>query len=534
MNDISSIEQTSDAALVAACLAGKRSAYGEIVERYQRLLCSLAYSAMGSLSDSEDMAQEAFVEGWKKLATLREPEKLRAWLCGILRFKVSHRRRSDAREPVRVGHTMESMSELESEAEAVEEAAMKDEEQALLWQALEQVPELYREPLVLYYREHRSVEHVACELDLTESTVKQRLSRGRKMLKERMLEFVEGALARSTPGSVFTMGVLAALPVLAPPAKAVGVGVAAAHTGTVVKSVGVVAALAMVSGLVSSVIALRSNLDQARTPLERREVVKTTIKFLGIFAGFIAALFALRAAALEWPSEQVNFAFASQALVFAFIILFPVATYRILKRTRVLRSSERLRHPDLFSDSRDAVGSAKGEYRSRAKLFGVPLVHIKFAMPDDGDPPVFGWIAMGDRAYGLLFAWGGFAVAPVSVGIVSVGLVTVGGVGLGVFGIGSVAIGLLAYGGVALGINAFGGLSALGWDTAAGGGFAIAREAALGPIAFAAQVNDKVAQELVMHPQFEQFQVYVMVAISFFVIVPVTFHARAARKRMRS
>ena len=72
-----SIEVTSDAELVAACLAGERAAFGRIVERYQRLLCSLAYSTTGQLSQSEDVAQETFVEAWRQLGTLREPEKLR-------------------------------------------------------------------------------------------------------------------------------------------------------------------------------------------------------------------------------------------------------------------------------------------------------------------------------------------------------------------------------------------------------------------------------------------------------------------------
>lgn len=59
-----------------------------------------------------------------------------------------------------------------------------------MWSALERAPELYREPLVLCYREHRSVEHVAAALDLTEDAVKQRLARGRKILQERVLWFV--------------------------------------------------------------------------------------------------------------------------------------------------------------------------------------------------------------------------------------------------------------------------------------------------------------------------------------------------------
>ena len=68
----------TDSELVTLSLAGDRDAFGRIVTRYQTLLCSLAYSATGSLSQSEDLAQETFVTAWRQLADLREPEKLRA------------------------------------------------------------------------------------------------------------------------------------------------------------------------------------------------------------------------------------------------------------------------------------------------------------------------------------------------------------------------------------------------------------------------------------------------------------------------
>src|SRR4051812_18077714 len=157
---------TSDADLVAATLAGNRQAYGRIVERYQRLLCSLAFSATGGIAQSEDLAQETFIDGWRQLAELREPEKLRPWLCGILRFKVSRLRRADGHEPVRRADPLDAAAAVPSGDEAVPDQAVHEEEQALMWSALERVPEIYREPLVLYYREHRSVEHVAVALDL--------------------------------------------------------------------------------------------------------------------------------------------------------------------------------------------------------------------------------------------------------------------------------------------------------------------------------------------------------------------------------
>src|ERR1700677_624025 len=77
--------KVSDATLVAHSLRGDRDAFGQIVARYQALVCSLAYSSTGSLTQSEDLAQETFVAAWKQLSGLREPAKLRSWLCGIVR-----------------------------------------------------------------------------------------------------------------------------------------------------------------------------------------------------------------------------------------------------------------------------------------------------------------------------------------------------------------------------------------------------------------------------------------------------------------
>jgi zinc protease len=88
------------------------------------------------------------------------------------------------------------------------------EEETLLWRTLAGMPENYREPLVLFYREEKSVAEVALKLDLTEDTVKQRLFRGRAMLREEMTALVESTLTRTKPGSAFTVGVLVALPMV--------------------------------------------------------------------------------------------------------------------------------------------------------------------------------------------------------------------------------------------------------------------------------------------------------------------------------
>ncbi|MGD0389101.1 MAG: RNA polymerase sigma factor [Tepidisphaeraceae bacterium] len=215
-----------DSELVAQSLAGRRDAFRQIVERYQTLICSLAYSATGSLGRSEDLAQETFVTAWKELAQLREPSKLRPWLCTIVRFLIGKELRRQGREPTESAEPLDAVGEVAAPGPLPPEQAISEEEKAILWRSLENIPKIYREPLVLFYREHQSVEKVAAELELTEDAVRQRLSRGRNLLREQMLAFVEGALAKTSPGKAFAVAVVAALPLLATSAKAVTVGAA--------------------------------------------------------------------------------------------------------------------------------------------------------------------------------------------------------------------------------------------------------------------------------------------------------------------
>ena len=231
MTTLKSISTAShdDADLVAASLAGNRGAFGQIVARYQSLICALAYSATGNLSRSEDLAQDTFVTAWQRLPELREPSKLRAWLRGIARNLTSNAQRRAGYEPAHLAEPFSATHEpIAPEASPAEQTVSREEE-AMLWRALEGIPETYREPLVLYYREHRSVANVAQELELSEDAVKQRLSRGRALLHAQVLALVEGTLERSNPGQAFMVGVMTALPGL-------GTGLFAAAGGATTKS----------------------------------------------------------------------------------------------------------------------------------------------------------------------------------------------------------------------------------------------------------------------------------------------------------
>jgi RNA polymerase sigma factor (sigma-70 family) len=252
-----------DAELVARSRAGSRDAFGTIVERYQATVSAVAYSLTGSVSRSEDLAQETFVTAWKRLGDLREPHKLRSWLCGIARNHVSAERRRLTREPSH--HAGALGDELAAGEKPPSTLAVTAEEQALLWREIGQLPEIYREALVLYYREEQCVAAVASALELSEDAVMQRLSRGRRLLHERMLAFVEEALARTKPDRQFAVNVQLALPLLGS-----GAGMSSAK-GLALKGGGGLWAFALpVVGMLAALGVSWNDIRQARNEPQRR------------------------------------------------------------------------------------------------------------------------------------------------------------------------------------------------------------------------------------------------------------------------
>ena len=217
---------SSDADLVLAAANGDKQAFVEIVARHQAMVCGVALGIVGNIAASEDVAQEAFLTAWQKIRELREPEKLRAWLRQIARHAaLGHLRRQRGHD------VLEEETELPDLAPAPDQQVAGREEAALLRCALTQLPEIYREPLILYYREHQSTKAVAETLDISEDTVRQRLARGREMLRENLSETVEGILTRTGPTALFTMTFAVAIGALASPVAIAG-SVFAATAGT--------------------------------------------------------------------------------------------------------------------------------------------------------------------------------------------------------------------------------------------------------------------------------------------------------------
>jgi hypothetical protein len=172
------------------------------------------------------------------------------------------------------------------------------------------------------------------------------------------------------------------------------------------------------------------------------------------------------------------------------------------------------------------------EYRSKLELLGLPLIHFRFSRIADHRTPVKAWIAAGDFAYGLVFAFGGLAVAPISVGGIAIGLIPFGGVAIGLIALGGFAFGGWVFGGFAIGWQAYGGC-ALAWNAALGG-LAVARDFASGGIAAATQANNEmVTQFMKASPFFTRMEIleHYIGWLNLLWLIPVISWWRTLRRR---
>jgi RNA polymerase sigma factor (sigma-70 family) len=513
------LKSLEDASLVALALDSQRDAFAELVARYQSPICALAFSACGDISQSEDLAQETFIIAWRKMKDLDDPAKFKAWTYGIARNLINNAYRRRVRNPLAAAEPLSESLATSAPASDPSERAITREEQQILWRELSQIPENYREPLVLFYREDQSIERVAEAFDLSEDAVRQRLSRGRKLLQQRMLALVEGTLARSRPGDAFTLSVMTTLPALTATAASSTIGTTALKTNAVAKAAATVGVFAVLKvALIKLLPAAFGAWLMLALPESRRER-KFVIKSFG-FLWLAAILFALLVIGITqfgprgyWDAHPRTLALVVLGMAIGFILFVGPYSFWMSRTNRRIQKEE----AEKSTNPRAVSMSQPYEYRSRWTLLGLPLLHIRWNCEEGGkNLPAKGWIAIGNTAYGVLFASGAFAVGLVSMGALAVGGVALGGFGIGLFAFGGMSLGVAAMGGLSLGYLAFGG-GAVAW-LAAFGGAAIARHYAMGGSVIALHANDHAAWDFMQTCAFFRFQgtiFYALVVNSF-------------------
>lgn len=178
-----------DADLVRSALSGDSKGYCLLVERYAGAATRWALYYVKDLSRAEEIVQEAFVEAYFQLQTLRQPERFGSWLRSIVTYTaIAWLRRRRPMVLVEEIHSAASGHQRYSryEAPTPQEALEQEEQEALLHLAIAALSPAHQQVIALFYFERYSHQQLADRLHSSVPAVKSLLHRARQQLRKEM------------------------------------------------------------------------------------------------------------------------------------------------------------------------------------------------------------------------------------------------------------------------------------------------------------------------------------------------------------
>jgi len=175
-----STDPLADADAVRAVLDGDPDAYAVLVRRYQDVLFAHAYRMVGHRDDAADLVQQAFVTGFRRLATCREPAKVGGWLFRILANGCRDHLKSARRRDI----PLDVLPALRGDRRSPDAEAARHEIRDGLNEALDALEPEQREAFVLKHVDGRRYDEMASLLGVSVPALKMRVHRAREGLQE--------------------------------------------------------------------------------------------------------------------------------------------------------------------------------------------------------------------------------------------------------------------------------------------------------------------------------------------------------------
>jgi RNA polymerase sigma-70 factor (ECF subfamily) len=167
--------------LVERAQMGDKLAYGELVKRFQASVYAMALTRVHDPLEAEELAQEVFVHGMKKLPQLRDPRCFAGWLRKItVRMAIN---RLTRRGPF-TGAEPEVLDNVHARTAAPVDEVELSEAKAELHEGLTRLKDLDRETLEAFYLRGRSLKQMSREFEAPVGTIKRRLHVARQRLKD--------------------------------------------------------------------------------------------------------------------------------------------------------------------------------------------------------------------------------------------------------------------------------------------------------------------------------------------------------------
>jgi len=179
-------EPRDDDSLVSAARDGDRAAFGRLYDRYARMVHGILLSRVPP-REVDDLVQEVFLLALRQLHALRDISRFGAWLATITR----NRANDYFRRTIPDGKLTEPVSENQAESRTNNHTA--EQEAAMILAVVRDLPEPYREPLILRLVEGMTGPEIATRTGLTHGSVRVNLCRGMQLLREKLGETARGA-----------------------------------------------------------------------------------------------------------------------------------------------------------------------------------------------------------------------------------------------------------------------------------------------------------------------------------------------------
>jgi RNA polymerase sigma-70 factor (ECF subfamily) len=169
--------------LVEQAQAGDRAAYGELIERFQPTVYAIALSRLRNPTEAQELTQEVFLHGMKKLPQLRDVQCFAGWLRQItVRMAINRLTRHG---PMQKTEPL-ALENAEASGASPLEALVKAEQAAELYRGLERLKPIDRATLMAFYIRGRSLKQMSREFETPIGTIKRRLHVARIRLRKAM------------------------------------------------------------------------------------------------------------------------------------------------------------------------------------------------------------------------------------------------------------------------------------------------------------------------------------------------------------
>jgi RNA polymerase sigma factor (sigma-70 family) len=172
-----------ETALIERASDGDRTALGELARLVYPRVVAFCCSRVAQRVDAEDLAQETLLRAFASFPSLKQPDRIGAWLRGIAAHVCNDWHR---RHRVAVSLSVEHLAQ--NTVDPIEALANADEKE-LIQRSIQELPPKLQEVVFLFYFEELTYDEIAKWLGVARSTVNLRLSRAREILRSRLGSF---------------------------------------------------------------------------------------------------------------------------------------------------------------------------------------------------------------------------------------------------------------------------------------------------------------------------------------------------------